>query len=641
MTQALEAISKELTDIQRVAVNWGDGAALVLAGPGSGKTRVLTARIARLLNEARDKNFRILALTFTTKAAMEMRERVEVLVPGLTERTFIGTFHAFCTQVLRQHGSHLGIRPDFGIYDQDSDREALLLDALRDAVGRGENVAEDDTRWLKTIDQFKARLIVPDKAAAATRDSATGARITGVYKIYEDALRARNVLDFNGLILESCRLLRDVPEVAARLRRSYPYWLIDEFQDTSPAQYKLLRLLAGDNFRNLFIVADDDQIIYQWAGASYRQIELFRDAFRPELIQLVQNHRCPPVIVEAANRLVVHNTQRTPNKQPLVSARQGNDQAILIRSFKTDVEERETLSSEIAATDQNYWGHIAVLGRTRSLLVPMLETLKAKGVRAVLAQRRDRFISPQFVWLQACLDQALRPSDKQVFTMMVNAASRICDLSFDPAILIAEAEAAGQSYFEHWGLVAASLESAIGRQLGQFSQQLAQSRAGWRNVVRDAIPILLKSVGSADGVISDADDDRAAWDACVKEIRSEKGGQPELAELVQGLALRSKEPPHDPNAVSVLTVHASKGLEFDSVYLIGLAESVMPSWQSIQKGVASAEMEEERRNCFVAITRTREKLVLSKAEKYRDWRKEPSRFLKEMGFIDNGPKVSQ
>jgi DNA helicase-2/ATP-dependent DNA helicase PcrA len=409
---------------------------------------------------------------------------------------------------------------------------------------------------------------------------------------------------------------------------------VDEFQDTSPAQYKLIQLLTGDVFRNVFVVADDDQIIYQWAGASYRQIERFRDAFRPELIQLVENHRCPPVIVEAANKLVAHNTQRTPNKQPLVAAKKDNSERISLRTFATDDEEREALATEIAASDPKHWGETAVLGRTRSLLVPMLQALKDKGVRAVLAQRRDRFISPQFVWLQACLDQALRPSDKPVFSLMANAANRFTGLSIEPAILIAEAEAAGQSYFEHWGLAAVSSESKIGRQLGVLAQQLAQSRASWRSIVRDAIPILLKSTGTTDGVISDADDDRAAWDACVREIRAEKGGEPELAELIQGLALRSKEPPPDPTAVSVLTVHTSKGLEFDSVYVMGLAESVMPSWQSIQKGVASAEMEEERRNCFVAITRTRERLILSRAERYRNWRKEPSRFLREMGLVE-------
>jgi DNA helicase-2/ATP-dependent DNA helicase PcrA len=635
MTQTFDSVLAELTDIQRTAVAWGEGAALVLAGPGSGKTRVLTARIARLLNESPNRNFRVLALTFTTKAAMEMRERVERIAPAVAERAFIGTFHAFCTQVLRQHGSHLEIRPDFGIYDQDMDRKALLADALRENAKGEETISDDDVRWLKTIDQLKARLVVPEKAVAAFHDQRTGQQVAHVYQIYEDALRTRNVMDFNGLILEACRLFRDVPEVANRLRRSYPYWLIDEFQDTSPAQYKLIRLLAGDQFRNVFVVADDDQIIYQWAGASYRQIELFRESFQPELIQLVQNHRCPPQIVEAGNHLVAYNTRRTPNKQPLVAAKPPNAHQIEVLSFNSDVEELETVATDIAKIDPKNWGSVAVLGRTRSLLVPVLDALRAKGVKAVLAQRRDRFISPQFVWLQACLDQALRPTDKQVFTLMVDAANRFANLTLDAQILIAEAEAAGQNYFEYWSLMASSTESEVGRKLAQFTQQLVQSRGAWRNVIREAIPILLESASSADGVISDADDDRSAWDSCVREIRAEKGGEPELAEFVQGLALRPKEPPPDPTAVSVLTVHASKGLEFDTVYLIGLAESVMPSWQSTQKGDASQEMEEERRNCFVAITRTKEKLILSRAKSYRNWSKEPSRFLREMGLLED------
>jgi len=632
MTPALEKVLNELTPIQQQAVGWQQGAALVLAGPGAGKTRVLTARIARLLDETRGKNFRVLALTFTTKAAMEMRDRVDVLVPGLTDRTFVGTFHAFATQVLRQHGSHLEIRPDFGIYDQDSDREALLLDALRESVSGGGEVSESDTRWLKTIDQLKARLVVPDKAAVQFRDPAVGARVARVYQLYEDAMRARNVMDFNGLILEACRLFRDIPAVADRLRRSYPYWLIDEFQDTSPAQYKLVRLLAGEAFSNVFVVADDDQIIYQWAGASYRQIELFRDAFRPELIQLVQNHRCPPEIVDAANLLVAHNTRRTPNKKPIVATRLGSKQSIALCTFATDVEECEAIAAEIAAADSGTWGRTAVLGRTRYLLTPLVDNLKAKGVPAILVQRRDRFISPQFVWLQACLDQALRPTDKQVFTVLVNAANRVGQMSLDPSILIAEAEAGGQSYLEYSALAMSAIDSEIARELGSLAEQLVQSRSNWRKMIRDAIPVLMKSAGSQEEIVSDAADDHAAWDACVREIRAEKGGDLELAELVQGLALRSKEPPPDPNAVAVMTIHASKGLEFDTVYVIGLAESVMPSWQSVEKGEASPEMEEERRNCFVAITRTREHLVLSRAENYRNWRKEPSRFLKEMGL---------
>ncbi len=640
MTPELESILASLTSIQREAAFWGEGSALVLAGPGSGKTRVLTARIARILDESRQRNFRVLALTFTTKAAAEMRERVNELVPGLTERTFIGTFHAFCTQLLRQHGSHLGASPDFAIFDQDADREAILNDALVAAARRGEPVTPDDVRWLRTIDELKSRLIVPEKAATRFRDANSAETVARVYALYENALQERNSMDFNGLILGACRLLRDVPGIAERTRRTFPYWLIDEFQDTSPAQYRLIQLAAGDTFKNLFAVADDDQIIYQWAGASYRQIEKIRSEFQPELIQLVENHRCPPEIVSAANLLVANNTFRTPEKRPLIAAKSASPRSIALRVFETDNAESEGLAAEIASGDPALWGNTVILGRTRSLLIPIQRALHAKGVKALVAQRRDRFISPQFTWLQACLDQALRPTDVRTFRVLVDSANRVTGAELDPAILAAAAEAGGLAYFEHWAGITQTLGNPLAEELGAFARHLARERVAWRRVVKAAIPLLVETAGEGEGTISDAADDKAAWDACVKEIRAEKGGEIELDELIQGLALRSKEPPRDPLAVTLLTVHASKGLEFDIVYVAGLAESMMPSWQGVKKGDASAEMEEERRNCFVAITRTRERLILSRALSYRGWKKGPSRFLAEMGFSEVGASSS-
>src|SRR5882724_4501648 len=243
---------ERLSLTQRQAAEWGEGACLVLAGPGVGKTTVLTTRIARILDSSRNRNFRILALTFTIKAGDEMRERVNELVPGLTDRAVIGTFHSFAAQVLRQHGSHLGIKPDFGVYDQDSDREELLRDALRAAGAAGEPVSVDDVRWLKVIDQLRSNLVGPAKTAERFTNKAAGEEAARVYSIYEKALQERNVLDFNGMILNTCRLAHQVPAVAARIRQSYPYWLVDEFQDTNPAQYRMIRFLAGDSFKNVF-----------------------------------------------------------------------------------------------------------------------------------------------------------------------------------------------------------------------------------------------------------------------------------------------------------------------------------------------------------------------------------------------------
>ncbi len=620
-----------LSKIQEKAVGWDDGAALVLAGPGAGKTRVLTRRVARLLQDSPDLNFKVLALTFTTKAAAEMRERVDTYVPGEAEnRTFIGTFHAFCTQTLRQHVSHVNVLPDFGIYDQKREREALLGDALRAAIEAEREFSVEDIAWLNGIDEMKARLVVPEKVGEKIRNP----HMPQVYQLYEKALKAENALDFNGLVLETCRLLAKMPAVAKRIQHTYPYWMIDELQDTSPAQYRLLRYMTGGEFKNVFVVADDDQIIYQWAGASYRQIERFREEFQPELIQLVENHRCPAEVVEIANQLVAYNTQRTPDKKETVATQEASFGTISFHSFESDIEEREFVADQILAAGEDVWEEIAVIGRTRSLLEPVLGCLRKRGVNAVLAQRRDNFISPQFVWLQACLDQALRPTNRRVFTVLVNSGNRIADLDFEPEILTAEAEVSGLSYIEHWSVIVQAAGNPVARNLGKLVERLANSRNEWRQVVKDAIPLLLETETVAEGGVGDAVDDQKAWDSCMREIRAELGVNAELSEVVQGLALRSKEPPKDPNTVSLLTVHGSKGLQFPTVYLLGLAEGVMPSWQSLKKGDASPEMEEERRNCFVAITRTEKRLILTAARKYRGWRKEYSRFRGEMTIAD-------
>jgi DNA helicase-2/ATP-dependent DNA helicase PcrA len=426
-----------------------------------------------------------------------------------------------------------------------------------------------------------------------------------------------------------------MPAIAARIRQTYPYWMIDEFQDTTPSQSWLLHYLSGREFKNIFVVADDDQIIYQWNGASYRQIEKFREKYKPELIQLVENHRCPPEIVGVANKLVAYNTQRTPEKKLTITNRETPINAISVRLFDTHDEEAITLSDEIAALGKECWGRTVVLGRNRTLLEPMLACLKEKGVKAVLAQRRDNFISPQFVWLQAFLDQSLRPMNKRVFSMLVNSANRITGSDLDPSILIAESEVAEHSFFEHWTMVITeATNSPLAQRFGSFGKRLIQSRENWKKIVEDVIPFLLETAKVGVGAISDADEDHSACVASIKEIRDELGYYPDLPDIVQGIALRSKEPPRDPNAVSLLTVHASKGLEFEWVYLVGLAEGEMPSWQSCNKGDASSEMEEERRNCFVAITRTQKKLTLSAAKNYRGYNKNLSRFLKNMSLVE-------
>ena len=630
----LDLALAKLTDIQRQAVDWDEGAMLVLAGPGSGKTQVLTCRIARLLDASREKNFRVLALTFTNKAADEMKERVASFVPGLEERANIGTFHSFCGQVLRQHGVHLGIKPDFAIYSQDDDRRAVLEDALKRAASEGNPVSTDDIRYLGLIDQMKARLIESKDAEERLSRLDDRKRVALAYHAYEEELRRLNALDFSSLIFEAHRLFTTFPAIAARYRRSHPYWLLDEFQDTNDAQYRLIHAMAGDEFRNMFAVADDDQIIYQWNGASFRQIQRYRADFSAELIQLPTNYRCPPAIVEAANRLVAYNVQRTETKKPLIAGKTDFKlpvtEHIQVREFDSEEDEADGIAQEIAERGSDQWGQITVLARTRALLERMHKALQAESVPAVVAQRRDDFLSPEFRWLLACLTQLLRPLDRRNITVLVEAFNRIAEIEIAAGQIASDAETTGESYLSVWLKTAGGeIGDAAPARLIELIKQLTLDPSGARKIIDDILTVF-ESFLSDEQTYPDLSEDLAAWREISRDIARHFGRNIPLDQFLQQLQMRSKEPSPVPGTVALITVHGAKGREFDIVYLIGLAEDIMPSYQSRQKGDNSPEMEEERRNCFVAITRAKESLILSRAERYRGWQKQPSRFLVEM-----------
>jgi len=626
----------KLTEIQRQAVEWDQGPLMVLAGPGSGKTQVLTCRIARLLDSSRSRNFHVLALTFTNKAADEMKSRVAALVPGLEERANIGTFHSFCAQVLRLHGVHLGIKPNFTIYSTDEDRRALLQDAIRRALREGKQSSAEDVKYLGMIDRLKGRLIEPAASQDVIARFDDRDRISSTYRLYENELRGLNALDFNSLIFEVHRLVTTFPAIAERYRRSNPFWLIDEFQDTNNAQYKLIQALAGKEFRNLFVVADDDQIIYEWNGASFRQIQSFLSDFAADLIQLPTNYRCPPAIVDVANRLVAYNAQRTSDKKPLVAGKTTpkftRPEQLQVRVFPTEEEEALGVAREIGDRGKAYWGQTAILARNRFLLDRVLDALHKLKIPSAIAQRRDDFLSPQVRWLAACLKQVARPLDRRNLGVLVEAFNRITGLSVAADLVSIDAETTQRGYLVTW------LEAVRGEHMSAAQAQLLDSivplvsePSAFKTVV-DAILEIFSIQTSDPNAQADLAEDLAAWRELSRDIARQVGRDVPLDQFLQELQLRSKESSPKPDMVRLLTIHGAKGKEFEIVYLIGLAEDVIPSYQSRQKGGQSREMEEERRNCFVAITRAKECLVLTRAERYRGWPKEPSRFLVEMGL---------
>lgn len=640
MTQGgLVGSGKQLTSIQRQAADWGEGPLLVLAGPGSGKTEVLTCRIAQLLNSSREKKFRVLALTFTNKAADEMKRRVANLVPGLEDRTYIGTFHGFCAQVLRQHGVHLGINPDFSIYSSDLDRKAILEDALMRGHSEGYLPKPEDVKFLTLIDQLKSKLIQPADAELALARLIEKKQAAAAYLMYEQELRRLNALDFNSLIFEAFRLVDAFPAIAERYRRTYTHWLLDEFQDTNKAQYKFLRTLAGDTFRNIFAVADDDQIIYEWNGANFKQIQSFISDFAAQVIQLPTNYRCPAAIVEAANRLVVYNAQRTSSKKPLIAGktevRFPPSEHIQLRVYESGEEEAAGIAKEIAERGAGQWAQTAVLGRTKHILNSVSTALRELKIPCVVAQRRDDFLSPEVRWLVGLLRQIVRPLDRRNLTALVEAFNRMSKYAVSVDQVITDSETTGRDYLAIWvdTVRRQILEPPMG-DLVDIVSGLIREPSGVRAATDAIIKEFTKKL-TAPEPDSDLVDDMAAWQELCRDISGHIGKNAPLDQFLQELQLRSKEPPQKPETVTLMTIHAAKGREFDFVYVLGLAEGVMPSFQSKQKGDRSPQMEEERRNCFVAITRTKECLILSRAESYRGWRKEPSRFLVEMGLVKN------
>ncbi len=633
MTDAnLEAAFAELTEPQRTAMEWQDGALLVLAGPGSGKTKVLTSRIARLLDQSRDRAFRVLALTFTNKAADEMAARVALLVPGVENRTLIGTFHSFCMQVLQQHGVHIGIGPDFTIYSTDDDRREILRQAMRPTAEPEEAAG----RYLPVIDKLKSRLISPEGCSRHFKDAASGAKIEVVFTAYEAEMQRLNALDFSSLISRTYALVTAFPGIAARYRRTYPYWLIDEFQDTTDGQYKLVKALAGNDFHNVFLVADDDQIIYQWNGASFKQIQRFRADFKPEVLQLSTNYRCPPAIVAAANLLVSHNVQRTAAKLPLEAGKTAlrfpPDTHVTVRRFASDADEAEGTALAIIELGRKAWPETAILGRSRSVLEPVKAALQKHGIPAVIAQRRDDFQSPQFQWLGATLRQAARPLDRRNFERLVSAFNRMLNVEARADLIQADAELSSRSFLAEWAPNAQDLAGGtFGQTLASEAGDLALAPVRFRAFIKNALEAFGVSP-DGQGQATDLSEDRAAWSDLVRAINQSLGRDATLERFLQELAMRSKEPPIGAETVTLMTIHGAKGKEFDHVHVVGLAEQVLPSYQSVKAGDETAEMEEERRNCFVAITRTRECLTLSWADQYRGWSRSRSRFLQEMGF---------
>lgn len=629
---------KKYTESQKMAIEWNDGPVIVLAGPGSGKTAVLTERIKRILLNSQDQSFRVLALTFTNKAAAEMSERILDGNQENDHRLFIGTFHSFCSEVLRNHGTYVGINSNFEIYSSDDDINDIISDLQSKYNEENGDTIPDNINVGKAIKYFEKHLCISDGDLDVVMPKTAYAReYKWFYHKYIEYMLANNVLDFDMLILMTFRLFKENPGIAKIYARTYKYINIDEFQDTNYGQYMLIKCMCGTKNNNLFIVADDDQVIYGWNGASHKRITEFREDYNAELIQLNQNFRCPKEVILAANKLIAHNSSRTVSKKPLESMKVlPEENHVFMNSFDDYTEEMSFVAGLTKKIhEENPDDSICVIARNNRLIETAFEEAEKVGVECEKSKRKTDFETPYVLLLYLLLKLANHRNDIKVLKQIIAIFEQALLISINLEEVLTNAELSNQDYMS---ALSEEIKGKLGDDNFEKSFELELSEG------KNFISFIQKAFDWSENRI-DQIEDESHKEQAKQEFLIEKKiwtdferhlsynydlDEITVATYMQEFAMISKESEPAKDAVQFLTIHASKGKEFDHVILIGMVNDELPSFQSMKKGIDSVEMEEERRNCFVAITRTQKKLYLTYSAKYYGWRKNPSLFLNEM-----------
>ena len=618
-----------LNENQRQAAEWLDGPLLVLAGPGSGKTAVLTLRIANLIRNNPDETYRILGVTFTVKAANEMQKRIQELLGENNRRIQVRTIHSFCTDILRQHGSHLGLRPDFSVITDDKDRIALLKE-LKD-----QNIIEidDPEDLLKKIDiMFTHGINAEDLPAHFKEEQQESCLILqAVFKGYLQKLTEGNQLDFGSMLYFSRKLLETMPRIARQVKTVYRYICVDEFQDTNLAQYKILKLLAESNTANLFVVADDDQVIFQWNGADPKRLEALKKDYLPKIIQLPENYRCPQEVVDIANRLIAHNSNRLEAKEIGVSHSQKQG-VIKIAEFSDLDAEVEGLIAELEVIPKNQRESCLVIARSNILLSLAQAALKNRGIEAEIVNKHQDFTSSLVLTLYYSIKLANAPDSRSILNKLCSVTTLINGITLSAEDVVAKANVESITILRAFFLMASESESLL--DFCMLGQRTLCDFMDFKSFVLESFQCfdILNKQFSDDDFYPDYSDDKVNWHRISDDIHREHGEGVSLHVFLQELDLTPKSKVLLKDCVRLQTVHTAKGMEFDNVFIIGLAEDQFPTYFAIKNGDKS--IQEERRSCFVAITRSSRYLYLSYAKKYFGWAKKPSRFLTEMGVLD-------
>ena len=630
----MTALHKEPNANQRDAIRWNDGPLLVLAGPGAGKTFVLTERVIRLIEESPRDHFNVLALTFTNKAAAEMRDRIGTRLVTEGQRVEVATFHSFCLTILRQHGSQIGLRTDFELLTQDADRIAVL----RDLAKQG-GVFQSSGLTTENQARVLGRLMRSDRFAEArameVMDAPYGFRHRQWVSGYVDFLIAKNTLDFDALLVCCLRLLRKRPAVADLIRMTYPYVCVDEYQDTNDVQDRLLRLFCPPDDGNLFVVADDDQIIYEWNGASPERLTALRTNYHMKVIELPESFRCPREVLTLANRLISRNRARTPGKAPLTGTPAGKKDVVRLQACRDETEEtrwvaRDWQQRKIRAAES------AVLARSGRLVGEVHAAFEALGIPAFRVERKTAYESPGVRFVAAALRLAASPGDQEKLRRLCKAFFDATGgrVSVEDAATIADVQ--GVSLLAGFGAAHGVSQNAAATMLRAAVRRRLVDRLDYRAFVEEAFSLFASDASGlewTEGVRTATRQEADRWRELDAEISGTNGSSLPLPQLLQEMDLRSVAGEPGPEHVRCMTIHQAKGKEYEHVYLVGLVEDQLPSHYAKNGGETGPGIEEERRNCFVAITRARNTLTLTYARSYFGWEKGPSRFLAEMGLL--------
>lgn len=627
------AVKLELNLSQKEAVNWDDGPLVVLAGPGSGKTTVLTQRIIRIINNTPKERFRVLALTFTQNAAHNMREKIDKMISNSRERVYLTTFHSFCSDVIRQHGELEKIQSNFSIMTQDLDREELLLEIINEKKQVGYNLDKEDIRYLPKINSFLEQcLILEDEPTPDTDIN----KAKFLFFHYLHKMRSTGRIDYAG-ILYFAWLLLGQKYIAKHYNTVYKYICVDEYQDTNIAQYNVLTRLIKKEKPNLYVVADDDQIVYQWNGASPERLNQLITTYNASIIQLPENYRCPVDVVEKANNMIAHNRNRYESKKPSVC--QGETKglsSVTLETFDDFNAEITWIAQDIKSKDYKCT-NTKIMGRTRKLLEDSQTILNKNGINCVIHQRKAEFESSPMRFLHSLLRIIITRADKVQLQRLSASFYQIEGISIDVHSVIGMASLTGGDLLKAW-LRLTSEREEISEPTKKYLSFIDIEKAicNYSSFINETFSWLDTICGFNSINTEEFDNyknERIVWNYLIDEISNSTPDDLTLGGLLQELDLRDKSEPVPHDAFELITIHGAKGLEFEHVYLIGMVNDILPTYNSIKKGARSESLEEERRSCYVAITRTQKTLTLTYSTKYGNWYKEPSIFLYEMGLL--------